>query len=146
MHIGMYLVFQHCIIQTMILIFRTRRSQFVGSFRLHYLSVSRQVPTCMSYLINFIKVIAKYYDLSLHEKEKPIFEWCELLYIYIVGWQWNHGLMLWWRFHCTGKYISRINNPWPSNPCTVLKQQPTDSLWMGSAEVSSFVRISSADY
>ena len=35
------------------------------------------------WLIIFIKVIAKYYGLSLHEKEKPIFEWCELLY---YGW------------------------------------------------------------
>ena len=66
--------------------------------------------------------------------------------ILYVGWQWNHELMLWWRFHCTGKYSLGLNNPWPSNPSAVLKHQPTDSLWMGSSEVSSLVRISSADY
>ena len=69
--------------------------------------------------------------------------WIDISY---VGWQWNHGLMLWWRFHCTGKYSLGLNNPWPSNPSAVLKHQPTDSLWMGSSEVSSLVRISSADY
>ena len=69
--------------------------------------------------------------------------WNDILY---VGWQWNHGLMLWWRFHCTGKYSLGFNNQWPSNPSAVLKHQPTDSLWIGSSEVSSLVRISSADY
>ena len=36
-------------------------------------------------------------------KKKTIFKWCENVY-YMVGWKWNHGMMLWWRFHCTGKY------------------------------------------
>ena len=81
----------------------------------------------------------------MHWKRKNYFRmmWNDILY---VGWQWNHGLMLWWRFHCTGKYSLGLNNPWPSNPSAVLKHQPTDSLWMGSSEVSSLVRISSADY
>ena len=79
-------------------------------------------------------------------KKKNLFSNDVKCYTYMAGWQWNHGLMLWWRFHCTGKYILRINNPWPSDPCAVLKHQPTDSLWMGSSEVSSLVRISSAGY
>ena len=69
--------------------------------------------------------------------------WNDILY---VGWQWNHGLMLWWRFHCMRKYSLGFNNQWPSNPSAVLKHQPTDSLWMGSLEISSLVRTSSADY
>ena len=129
----------------MLWIFRTRGSRFIGSFRLHYLSVSRQVHSCISllnyvnknYFHNYINIIAL--------KKKTYFRmmWTDILY---VGWQWNHGLMLWWRFHCTGKYSLGLNNPWPSNPSAVLKHQPTDSLWMGSSEVSSLVRISSVDY
>ena len=79
-------------------------------------------------------------------KKKNLFSNDVKCYTYMVGWQWNHGLMLWWRFHCMGKYVPRINNPWPSDPCAVLKHQPTDSLWMGSSEVSSSVRISSVGY
>ena len=50
--------------------------------------------------------------------------------IYILfGWQWNHGLMLWWRFHCTGKYIPMINYQCHSDPSAVLKRLPWDLAW-----------------
>ena len=61
------------------------------------------------WLIIFIKVIAKNYGLSLHKKKKNLFSNDVKCYLYIVGWQWNHGMMLWWRFHCTAMYTSRIN-------------------------------------
>ena len=62
------------------------------------------------------KLFSKTYYYHCIEKEK-LFSNDVNCYIYILfGWQWNHGLMLWWRFHCTGKYILRINNPWPSDP------------------------------
>ena len=63
-----------------------------------------------SRLIIFIKVIAKYYDIHCMKKKNLISNDVKC-YIYMVGWQWNHGLMLWW--------------------LKVLKHQPTDSLWMG---------------
>ena len=44
------------------------------------------------------------------------------------------------------KVFIRINNQWPSNTSAILKHKPTNSLWMGSSEISSLVRISSADY
>ena len=79
----------------------------------------------------FIKVFIKVIYFIICIKKKNLFSNDVKCYLYFVGWQWNHGMMLWWRFYCTGKYIPRINNPWPSDPCAVLKHQPTDSLWMG---------------
>ena len=86
MHNSMYLVFQHCLIQTMILIFRTRGSQFIGSFRLHYLSVSRQVPTCMSLIDYFYQSNYKVLWFIIAWKRKTYFRmmW-NAIHIWLAG-------------------------------------------------------------
>ena len=77
----------------------------------------------------FIKVFIKVIYFIICIKKKNLFSNDVNCYIYYVGWQWNHGMMLWWRFHCTGKYIPRINYQCHSDPCAVLKRLPWDLLW-----------------
>ena len=95
------------------------------------------------WLISFTKVIAKYYYHCI-EKEKLFsnyVNWYTICWLAMEPWI---DVVVEVPLH--GKVFTRINNQWTSNPSTVLKHQPTDSLLMGSSEVSSLVRISSADY
>ena len=94
----------------------------------------------------FIKVFIKYYLFIICTKRKTYFRMMWIAIYTIVGWQWNHGMMLWWRFHCTGKYILRINYQCHSDPSAVLKRLPWDLLWTVKSAVSSLVHISSAGY
>ena len=87
---------------------------------LHNLAVKKASSLLlMSYLIMFIKVNAKYYGLSLHEKEKKYFRMMWIA-IYIVGWQmepWTD--VVGGGSICTGKYYLGLNNQCHQCSCAV---------------------------
>ena len=91
------------------------------------------LPQASSFLHILIELFYKNYFqkhiIIIALKKKNYFRMMWIAIYILFGWQWNHGLMLWWRFHCTGKYIPRINYQCHSDPCAVLKRLPWDLLW-----------------
>ena len=122
-------ILKHCLIKTMMLIFRTRGSRIAGSFRLHYLSISRQVHSCIPFDVFLSKYLQSYLYVPFTCIKKKKYFWM-MWYILLVG----GGTMVRWIgmvIHRMGRYISLgINNPCSSDPFAVVKAS-THGLCMG---------------